>query len=327
MIVRQEGGLVNMTPTEMKSAMDRAKNLSKNFTVIEALASFASPASLSGEVLYGDAGKVPDHWIYAQQVSDIYQRYLESTEFNYDEAEAAFIADMGLDMLLLTGPSGFDTDAAPPTRGAMALRQTYREGYEKYGPILASILTSKDGSEFDLGLYSIQMGYGERIQLPVEMRIDLANQRILDYIYHDKAMRIANADVSDMEQQWAMNSVKDQLQALGWKGQDTGRSMQERGIAADLMLEAARDPEMTPFMGKATQRHLVEYLMARKAAIESLRAKGLAGDLAGTGVSGAEELNYLFTLGETMAANDVNFFVIWNKALRSEVLYEEDEEG
>jgi hypothetical protein len=324
MIAKEEGGLVNMTQAEQRSALERAKGLARSFKAMEAISNLGSPGALSAEVLYKNPGDVPDHFIYAQQVGDIYQKYLTSRGYNYAEAEAAFVNDVGLETLLLTGPSGFDTDAAPPTRGAMAVRQTYKEGYERYAPVLASLLTSKDGSEFDLGLYSIQAGYGERIQLPIEQRVDLANERVLDYIFTRQVLKIADSNATELEKSIATSATRAQLQKLGWNGPSQGRTMEDRQNQYDLMMQAAKDPEMVPFIGKQTSASIIAYLTARREVMRDLRGQGTSGDLANLSFDAHPELASLWAFGESLTHKDPGFRVIWWKTFRSEVMPDEE---
>lgn len=326
MIIREEGGLTNMTKADQKDAFNRAVSLSNSFSWVELLANTVSPGATGTDVIFKDIGDIPDHFIYASQVGEIYRGYIDANKGNYAKAEAEFVNDVGIDLLALTAPSSFNTDAAPPTRGANAVKQAYEEGYEKYGPILGAILPTKGGpGDFDPSLYAYQIGYGERILLTPEQRIDVANQRILDYIYAHNTQRIANADADEMDKTFAMNGLKARLQRMGWDGLDKGRTMQEKQLAFNLMEQAARDPQMQPFIGQTTSKYLVAYLEMRKAMIRQLKAKGLTGDLAGTTTSAIEEKTALLAVGETMASKDKNFRYIWWYALRSEVVPEEEE--
>lgn len=326
MITREQGGVQNMSEADRKDALQRAKQLSWSMSGMELVTNMFTPSASGADLLYKNVTDIPDHIIYASQVGQILQKYRSANNGDYAKAEAEFVNDVGLDLLALTSPSSFDTDAAPPTRGALAVKQDYEEGYEKYAPVLSTLLGEQDGvAEFDPNLFAYQLGYGERISLPLDERVKAANERIFDYIYAHNSRKIANSTLDDMDKNFADNELRSNLQQMGWAGVSKGRTMEERQTQFDLMEEAARDPQMRPFIGETTSDYLLGYFEMRRQMIQSLQEKGLQGDLSTVTTSGIEEKTALLALGETMASRDERFRYIWRFGLRSEVVMDEEE--
>lgn len=311
----------------VNSAWERARSMVRTMRVVEAFANIATPSSLRLEDMYKDPHDVPDHLIFADQLGQLlYDNYLPANDGDYDQAQAEMMADWGIGSLLWATPSGPNSDAAPPTKNVAALKSAFPDAYDEYKSVLDTLLP-KDGFDFDI--YNAQLRSGERERMTIDQRRDASMQALYTYVYNYRLGLIDDATATDWQKTAEKNALSTTLVDAGWEGPTyTSRTRQQRDLAANLMLDATRDPDMVEFIGDQTSDLLSRYLVARKQQIKALQregSSGTSGDLASSTVAGKSMRFQLFSTGEAFAMNDPGFAHIWWNGLRSEVAPEIEE--
>ena len=304
---------------------DRARSMANTMAIVSALGNLGTPSSLSLDAIYKNPADIPDHAVGAQLLSELlYDNYLPGAGNDYDKAQAEMIADWGVSSLLFATPKGPNSDAAPPTYGISSLKEAYPEGYAKYGPVLTHLIPD---SGFDVDLYASQIASGERTRLSLDERKDLSMQALYSYVWNYRTTLMEAATGSDMAKTAEKNMLRRTLVDAGWKGMPHGRSVEERQIEANLMLQASRDPEMAPFLGGMDGADLIErYLTTRERMIRDLQGTGTSGDLYSSTTAGASQRFSLFTMGESFALRNKGFHTVWWNTLRGEVVNQEEVE-
>jgi hypothetical protein len=305
-------------PAEFAQAKEIAARMDKAFGWVQTFSTYFTPTPGRIEELYVNPENAPGHMIAVQAMGDIFSKYLDANPGDYAKAEAEMVSDYGLEIFAAITPSGANSDAAPPINSVAALLKSDPASYKRFGPVLKYLATDRAGlqDEFNPRLWQYQYGTGERTNYSLEDRLEEVRQSILDFAYFEQMRRIDAMGLKPEQITAERNAVQDALAGSGWRGFEIGTE-QDRNNRAELMLQAANTPAMQGIIGRDAAADLRMYLVTRQKAIDSMEAKGMAGDL--MQATTRPERSALFMLGESMALENERFAYIWWRGLRSEV--------
>ena len=225
--------------------------------------------------------------------------------YGYQQGFLRFLRDYGSELYLLGVDRTESTGFMAPTRPTFDWMRQHPGLTKKY-PDVWGLLVDDPGSEFYYPAYQAQIREGFRTLIAPEDLIGLANERLGRALYTSYRAQYPESLSEDESVELQRLQDRLELQFPGYSRVPSSLGSYTKNI--DQMGRAALDPEVQALpVGKS----LATYFAARS----SLKSQGISSFRTG---DGRELAPQLWSLGETLAAQDPTFAYAWDRLLSTE---------